>query len=60
MFVVGDIVYLISGGPAMTIQQHQRDGEWISHECCWIDEDGHVQKEWFDSRTITKELGEES
>lgn len=59
-FNVGDIVYLNSGSPPMTVKEAQSDNveeaQSDYYACCWTKSDGAIEQAEFDERCITKEI----
>ena len=49
-FEVGDVVWLKSGGPAMTVATDA--GTFVT--CMWFDSEGHVHSERFPASLITE------
>ena len=50
VFTPGSVVYLLSGGPAMTVVGITGGGV---AECVWFDTTGHVQKAYFPAFLLT-------
>ncbi|WP_336938419.1 YodC family protein [Acinetobacter modestus] len=51
-FIQGDVVYLKSGGPAMTVEEAHDDK---SSYCVWFDKKQDYNGEVFQNKMLTKE-----